>query len=189
MLKELLDEQRIVEEHAGLVRALVGRTLRLYSRLPGGFDREDLECHGRIGLLHAARTYDRNRGVAFSTYAYKCIQNQIIGALDRARSNQVECISMHVQIGEDEDTPLEDQIEDLNGIDAEEAVLQMDDRLRLLEAIRQLDPPYGVIIEKVYFHDMPLSEVARELRMSVHRVQTLHTKALKMLRRRLNACW
>ena len=85
MPKDPLDEQRIVEQHAGLVRALVGRTLRLYSRLPGSFEREDLECYGRIGLLHAARTYDDTRGVAFSTYAYKCIQNQIVGALDRTR--------------------------------------------------------------------------------------------------------
>jgi RNA polymerase sporulation-specific sigma factor len=189
MPRDPLDEQRIVEEHAGLVRALVGRTLRLYSRLPGSFDRDDLECYGRIGLLHAARTFDDSRGVAFSTYAYKCIQNQIVGALDRARTNEVQCTSLQILIGEDEDTQLEDQFEDPNGIDAEEAVLLMDDRVRLLAAIRQLDPPYSAIIEKVYFHEMPLSEVARELRMSAHRVQTLHAKALKMLRRRLHTIW
>jgi RNA polymerase sporulation-specific sigma factor len=188
MLKDPLDEQRIVEQHAGLVRALVGKTLRLYPRLPGVLEREDLEVHGKIGLVYAARTYDPSRGVAFSTYAYRCIQNQIVGALDRARNNQIECISMDVRIGEDEDTPLEDQIQD-EGPDAEETVLQHDDRLRLLEAIRQLDPPYSVIVEKVYFHEMPLTEVARELRMSAHRVQLLHTKALKMLRRRLLAVW
>jgi RNA polymerase sporulation-specific sigma factor len=188
MRKDPLDEQRIVEEHAGLVRALVGRTLRLYTRLPGGFDREDLECYGRVGLLHAARTYDDSRGVAFSTYAYKCIQNQIVGALDRAKTSQVECTSLQILIGEDEDTQLEDQIPD-DGIDAEEAVLQHDDRERLLAAIRQLDPPYSTIIEKVYFHDVPLSEVARALKMSPHRVQTLHAKALKMLRRRLHSTW
>jgi RNA polymerase sporulation-specific sigma factor len=182
------EEQRIVEKHLGLVRALVARTLRLYSRLPGGLDREDLESCGRIGLVVAVRTYDATRGVAFSTYAYKCIQNQIVGALDRARSNQIECVSLQILIGEDEDTQLEDQIED-KGIDAEEAVLQQDDRVRLLTAIRALDSPYCTIVEKVYFQETPITEVAREMRMSAHRVQTLHAKALKILRRRLHATW
>lgn len=182
------DEQRIVEEHYGLVRALVGRTLRLYSRLPGGLDKEDLEMLGRIGLLIAARTFDPTRGVAFSTYAYQCIKNQIVGALDRAKTSQIECTSLQILIGEDEDTQLEDQIPD-DGVDAEETVLHHDDRRRLLAAIRQLDPPFSTIVENVYYHEMPLSEVARHLRMSPHRVQTMHAKALKMLRRRLHATW
>jgi RNA polymerase sigma factor (sigma-70 family) len=183
-----LDEERIIEQHAGLVRALVAKVLRLYPRLPGVLDREDLESHGRIGLVCAARTYDDMRGVKFSTYAYRCIQNQIVGALNRARNNQIECTSLQTYIGEDEDTQLEDQIQDL-GIDAEEAALRQNDHVRLLEAIQQLDPPYSEIVEKLYFHEMSPSEVARELGTSAHRVQLLHTKALKMLRRRLSAIW
>lgn len=180
------EEDRIVEKHAGLVRHIVARTLRIYTRLPGGIDRDDLEMHGKIGLVYAARTYDAAKGFAFSTYAYKCIQNQIIGALDRAKTNEIECTSLQILISDDGDTTLEDQCPDL-GEDAEETVLRNDTRRSLLEAIRQLDLPYSAIVEKFYFNEMSLVEVAQELRMSQHRVQLLHSKALKMLRRRLHA--
>lgn len=181
-------EQRIMQENAGLIRYLVNRTLRLYPHLPGGFEREDLECYGRIGLLTAARTYDASRGVAFSTYAYKCIQNQIVSALERARTSEIECTSLQILLGEDGDTPLEDQIPDSN-VNAEEAVMHRADREWLLKAIQQLDPQSARIVRSVYYQDMPISEVARMLRLSRHRAHALHAKALKKLRRRLHSEW
>src|SRR5437762_3505626 len=79
---------RIVHENAGLVGTLVNRTLRLFPRLPGGYDRDDLRSLGYLGLLRAAQTFDSARGVAFSTYACRCIENAIARALKRESERQ-----------------------------------------------------------------------------------------------------
>ena len=69
------DEQRLVEENTGLVYMTIAqlyRQGRLYS-----WEIEDMAQEGRIGLLRAARTYKPDVGVSFSTYATKCIRNEI----------------------------------------------------------------------------------------------------------------
>ena len=104
--------EQLVRENLGLVGAAVSRTLRLFPRLPNVYDREDLHCVGSIGLVRAAQTYDPERGATFSTYAYGCIEHAIAGALKRETSRQIECISLSVLWGEEEDSPLEDQIAD-----------------------------------------------------------------------------
>jgi len=84
--------ERIVRENTGLVGAFVNRTLRLFPRLPSGYEREDLQSLGYMGLLRAAQTFDPKRGVAFSTYAYRCIETTIAGALRRESDRQIDCI-------------------------------------------------------------------------------------------------
>ena len=41
-------------------------------------DRDDYIQVGRIGLLKAIRSYDKDRGAAFSTYAHRCIKNEMV---------------------------------------------------------------------------------------------------------------
>lgn len=47
-------------------------------------DREDLEQEGFIGLVAAIDSFDRSKGVLFSTYAYTCINNSINSAVRAA---------------------------------------------------------------------------------------------------------
>ncbi|MHB8897345.1 MAG: sigma-70 family RNA polymerase sigma factor [Thermoguttaceae bacterium] len=58
-----------VEFHRPLVRWAVRPLVGLY-----GGSLEDAEQSGTIGLLYAARHYQRSRGFQFSTYAVRCIQ-------------------------------------------------------------------------------------------------------------------
>jgi RNA polymerase sigma factor for flagellar operon FliA len=186
--------ERLVRENMGLIRTIVGKVMKLYTRLPGGFDREDLTSFAFYGLLRAARTYDASRGAAFSTYAYKCIVNAIRGELERARSHQtgsdgqtIEQISLQHMIGPDGDTELQEQIEDVNSPDAEEMVISRFHRAELQEAVRGLPEQEAKVVWGVYFNQQPLNEVARSLRLSPQRVQMIHARALKKLRRRLHA--
>ena len=50
-----------VRENEGLVTSLVARTMRLFPKLPSGYDREDLESIGYMGLVRAARYQDMKR--------------------------------------------------------------------------------------------------------------------------------
>lgn len=47
------------------------------------FDKEDLFSIGVIGLIKAVDSYDFNKGANFSTYAIKCIDNEILLVLRR----------------------------------------------------------------------------------------------------------
>jgi RNA polymerase sigma factor (sigma-70 family) len=55
----------------------------------------------------------------------------------------------------------------------------------LNEAIRLLPPQDAEIIWDVYHHGMTLNDVARKMELSPLRVQAIHSRALKMLRRRM----
>lgn len=62
----------LLEEHWGLATALA----REYSNIPGvAF--EDILQHARIALMRAAINFRKDLGVAFSTYAWRVIQNDL----------------------------------------------------------------------------------------------------------------
>jgi len=176
--------ERIVHENAGLVGSLVSRTLRLFPRLPSGYDREDLQSIGNVGLLRAAQTYDPGRGVAFSTYAYRCIEYAISGELKRASDRQIECISLSLLLGEDEDNPLEDQIPASNA-DAAATAFNNCEREILEEALTGLPEPQARVIRSIYFEGDSVSQVAQRSRLSTQAIQNLHLRGLKAMRLRL----
>lgn len=68
--KEFLE--RIVAEHTGLVRSVALRLSFVYQA-----ETEDLMQIGYIGLLKAARRFEPERGLAFSTYAVPMITGEI----------------------------------------------------------------------------------------------------------------
>lgn len=176
---------RTVRENAGLVSALVGRIMRLFPRLPAGIDREDLESFGYIGLIQAARAYDASRGVAFSTYAYHCIENTIRAQLQRASRRDLDTLSLDALVGDDEDgTPLAEMIPDETA-DAERQALDSAEQEDIRRTVHSLPPRLAQIIQDLYFSQHSASEVARRHGLTPQRVQSLHRKGLTALRRRL----
>lgn len=176
--------ERLVRDNTGLVAALVSRTLRLFPRLPSGYDREDLHSLGYLGLLRAAQTYDPGRGVAFSTYAYRCIEYSITGALKRESDRHIECISLSLLVGEDEDNPLEDLIED-KSVDAVAAALNSCDRDMLERALEGLPEPQARVIRTIYFDGESINQLAERWGISTQAVQNHHLRALKAMKLRL----
>ena len=84
MLSPLTHEQRIkVEENIGLVGKVIQDCVHT---LGAGsmFDYDDLFQIGCLGLCKAAQTDKPGHTVAFSTYAYRLIRNEIYTELERA---------------------------------------------------------------------------------------------------------
>ena len=84
MLKPLTNEQQIkVEENMGLVGKVIQDCVHT---LGTGciYDYDDLFQIGCIGLCKAAQTDQPGYNVAFSTYAYRLIRNEIYTELERA---------------------------------------------------------------------------------------------------------
>jgi RNA polymerase sigma factor (sigma-70 family) len=58
---------------------------------------EDLYQEGFLGLDHAAKNYDRKKGVQFSTYACKCIRGSVLRAIDTSMNFDMMPVPVHLR--------------------------------------------------------------------------------------------
>ncbi len=74
------EQDQLILEHLEYVRQVLGK---LAVRFPEGYDRENLESAGVLGLIEAARKFDPRHGTAFTSYAYPRIRGAILDELRR----------------------------------------------------------------------------------------------------------
>lgn len=72
------EQERTVEENMPLVQHIVARMTRSF---PSTCSRDDLVQAGALGLIEAARRFEPDRGVTFSTYAGRRIEGAVLDAL------------------------------------------------------------------------------------------------------------
>jgi len=70
--------RRLILSCQGLVKAIA---VRVHSHSPRGVDLDDLIGYGEVGLAEAARDFDPDRGVQFTTFAYYRIRGAIYDGL------------------------------------------------------------------------------------------------------------
>lgn len=75
-----LDRDQLILDHVPLLHHIVGR---MTYDVPGRIDRDDLLGWGMIGLVAAADSWDAQRGLKFSTYAFPRIRGAILDELRR----------------------------------------------------------------------------------------------------------
>lgn len=76
---------------------------------------EELVSVGMYALVKAANAYDPSKGASFSTFAVKCIDNEILKFLKNFRNKREKDISLEAPVGDkinDSDSKLIDTIED-----------------------------------------------------------------------------
>ena len=88
--------QKLIEHNM----RLIVHVARKY-KIPGcTFD--DLISIGSIGLIKAVRSYDMDTGTSLSTYAARCIENEILMSLRQSRKQQGD-VSLDEPLGTDRD--------------------------------------------------------------------------------------
>lgn len=63
---------------------------------------DDLISIGSVGLIKAVRSYDMDTGTSLSTYAARCIENEILMSLRQSRKRQGD-VSLDEPLGTDKD--------------------------------------------------------------------------------------
>ena len=58
------------------VKLVISRVIKKFSNVP--FDKKELVSVGLIGLVKSVDTFDISRNIKFSTYASKCVDNEIL---------------------------------------------------------------------------------------------------------------
>ena len=90
--KELLDKAKQGDEEA--IKTLAQHNIKLvlyevFNRFKTVEDKKELVCIGNIGLLKAITTYDNSKKTEFSTYASRCIDNEILMHLRKVKKHQI----------------------------------------------------------------------------------------------------
>jgi RNA polymerase sporulation-specific sigma factor len=194
--EEQLCIARMKEGDSMARRKLIEHNLRLVAHIARkytvpGFDSDDLISIGTIGLIKAVNTFRSDSGATLSTYASRCIENEILMAL-RAAQKRKNDVSLHDPVGKDADGN-EISYLDVLGTDSDSITEEVDRRIslqRIAHLIRDMLPErertvlelrYGLIDGK----QRPQYEIAKLLGISRSYVSRLEKKAVQMLERGL----
>lgn len=135
-----------------------------------GVDAEDLAQEGLLGLLNAAKTFER-ASTSFSTYANVCITNKMTTALIKSNRNDIPA-EIHEKVAEDRVTPESILIE-------KEKTRELDEQLGVLLSKREGE------IFRLFLRGSTYDQMARQLNISPKTVDN----ALQRVRRKLKSVW
>lgn len=165
---------------------LVAHIVKKYYASPA--DQDDLISVGTIGLIKAVRTFDGERQARFSTYASKCIENEIRMHFRKGKK-EGSTISLQetLETAKDESAlTLSDVLQD--PLCMEEDYEKQDEARRLRQLIERLDARERQILLLRYGlgGQPPLTqlETAQVVGISRSYVSRLETRALEQLRAR-----
>lgn len=172
---------------------LIEHNLRLVAHVAKKYqscdeDPDDLISIGTIGLIKAISTFDLSRASKLSTYAARCIDNELLMML-RARKKRSREVSLYDPIGTDREgneISLLDVIES-PPIDVVEDCFKHDNLSHLLKHIKNTLSPkeYHVICCRYGLGGQePLTqrEIARDLSISRSYVSRIEKNTLRKLR-------
>lgn len=150
--------------------------------LNSGEDVEDLAGIARIGMIKAIKSFDPSNGVKFSTYATRCMTNEILMYFRKEKKHKSN-ISIEQPLsydGEGNEMKLEDLLD--SGDDILGEIVEREEIIRLRQAIEQLGGRDRVIIEEMYFKGKTQKQVSELLGLSQPHISRIEKKLLKKLR-------
>lgn len=182
-----LEARNVLVEHN---LRLVAHIVKKYYAQTG--DQDDLISIGTIGLMKAVDTFDSTRKARFSTYASRCIENELRMHFRRERkSGTTVSLQETLEAGKDDTAlTLSDVLQD--GFCMEDSCEQQDEARRLRQLIEGLPARERKLILLRYglAGQPPLTqlETAKLLQISRSYVSRLETHALELLREGWGGC-
>ena len=187
ILRSETEVNRLVNDNRKLVEYMVNRYLKRY--YVGNMERDDLVSWGMIGLVNAARAYDPARSASFSTLACRAIERMIIRGVnrewrpDREQSTVSLDVLMKGTAGEAGDDRFVDQLPADENV--ERNLLHAESEVAVKAALETPEPDQKRLIERHYFEDEPVEQIARDLGLSRQGVYSREKGIFKRLRERL----
>lgn len=138
-----------------------------------GLDRDDIVQEGLLGLFSAIRTYDPDRGAAFQTYAYTCINNGINTALTKAASARQRPLNEFV--------PIDDAFEAVSESSVDDLAIVREDFEALYKKIEMRLSKFEQRVLGLYWAGYSYARIAQKLSVNEKSVDN----AMQRLRRKL----
>ena len=188
--KQLLTEEEKTQYYLDNKR-LIMFALKKINR-PDGVDFRELEDVGTFGFVKALNTYDKSNGTRFSTYAVKCVLNEVYYFLRKEQKHLMMEDSLDKDIAQDNNgnsLTIGDTIsESLTNKEksTEQKILHEELRKVLLDCISYLPDDEQYLIIYRYGLDNNIirtqTEIAETLNMSQANISKLEKTCLKKLR-------
>lgn len=132
-----------------------------------GYEYEDFLQIGNIGLWNAARTYIQEDESRFSTYARRCIREELKRTMKCKENSLIET------------TYIEDEKYDLINRPA----VDLDTKIMIKSYLNELDKKSRYVLVSLYIEDRPKYIVAKNLNMSKPRFNKYLNRILKTARK------
>ncbi len=189
---ECLEKMRRGDKEAK--NKLVEHNLRLVAHIikkyySSASDQDDLVSIGTVGLIKAVNTFDPNKSIKLSSYASRCIENEILMHF-RSVKKRAQDISLNEAIDSDKDgNPL--TLMDIMSCE-DNIIDELDVKIKSVQLKKFIDSELSprerriIILRYGLNNEKPLTqrEVAQMLDISRSYVSRIETKALKKLRKR-----
>lgn len=184
-LRSESEVHRLVDENRTLVEWSVNRYMHRHRVISA--EREDLVSWGLLGLLSAARAFDPERGLRFSTLAALAIERSITRGVMQADNHQAKLLSLddmvHGDSGEAETRWAELIPDETASID----LRRTEDLALVRRALKRLRPDQQQLIEAHFFLGYSLADLARESGTTRQAVAGQLRRALRSLRRGMDS--
>ena len=167
---------------------LIEHNLRLVAHIVKKFEnykdeKDDLISIGAFGLIKAIDSYNFNTNTKLSTYASRCIENEILMYIRNTKKHK-EVTSLYSSIGEDKDgneIKLYDIIED-NAPTITSTLIAEEQKIKLREALKILDErELDIISRRFGFNNHQVEtqkQIAKQMGISRSYVSRIEKRAL-----------
>ena len=191
--EEKLYLQRCREGDLEAKNILIERNLRLVAHVVKKYqgldeDMDDLISIGTIGLIKAISTFDAKKSVRLSTYAARCIDNELLMML-RTKKKYAKEVSLYEPIGTDKEGNEINLLDIMEApsVDIIEDYSTRQDVLHLLACLKKALSPkeYQVICRRYGLfgeEELTQREIAQELSISRSYVSRIEKNALQKLK-------
>ncbi|WP_177916924.1 RNA polymerase sporulation sigma factor SigK [uncultured Eubacterium sp.] len=188
--------QKMADGDDGARAVLIERNLRLVSHICKKYysktnDSEDLISIGTIGLIKAVDSFDYTKGTRLSTYASRCVENEILMYFRSLKKQNGEVFMGDTIETDKQGNPLtvEDLISDDTDIVEElEKKRRIGEMTELIKNMKNEREKEIVILRYGLNNQKPLTqrEVAQKLNISRSYVSRIEKKVLEDLRGKIN---
>lgn len=173
------DRNELITENVRLAYYFAHR----WKRKAYWMDLDELMSAAQYGLTKAANTFDDTLEIKFSTYAGKCIENEIL-ILMRSIKNRIFTISLETSLNTsdeywgDKDTTVEDMISmDNNPIE------EWTTNHVLLQCLERLTEKEKMLIYKAYMEDVKEADLAKLFKVQQPQINRMKKQALEKMRK------
>jgi len=177
-------EEKLIKHNLRLVAHIAGK-------YKGQYDADDLISIGSIGLLKAVKKYDYTKGNNFSTFASRCIENEIL-MMFRVEKKHSQTLSFEDKIGMDKDgneVNLFDVIQSNENVELNAEKIMLKKTMQNLVSSYLSDREQRIINMRFglngYFPHTQ-KEVAKKMNITRSYVSRLEKKALEILREHMD---
>lgn len=166
-------KEEMFKEHSALITFTINKL---------DLDRAKFEDYyqiGAIGLWKAINAFNEEKGYEFSTFATKCIKNELLQTI-REESKQIQCISLDTPIGDEGTNTYLDMISDdsLNVNFNKKFIIE-----KMLFFVDNSLTDKQQLYVKERLNQLPFRVIAEKHNDSIHNVQRTVEKAIKKLRK------